>query len=209
MKKSTLLYLLLGLVMLSSCGKEDEFENKTIIQGDILEYGTEEPLTNLPIYLLQLVSGGVFEPQSWRTVDTIYTDENGHVYYEYNHNRKEIDLCSFAQSNRHFEIEEKVVNTRQVNDISQLVDPRAWFKIHVKNVTQETGDLIDVSGPWGGGSNWDMFYGSSVDTMIIRKIRGNKDTAISWLVQRNGANTKLRDTIYTPGHDTTFYEILY
>lgn len=210
MKNQIYLFLVFILFISISCQKKDEFENKTIIEGYILEYGSEEPLVNLPIYLLELESSEIFGSQVWRTIDSVFTDENGYVYYEFNHNEMTIDLCSFSQSDKHFEIEEKVVNSRQINDISQLADPHAWIKIHVLNVNLVDGtDLIDVTGPWGGGGLDNVFYGSMVNVIIKEKIRGKRNTSLSWFVRKNGVESKLRDTIYTAAHDTTFYQILY
>lgn len=209
MKNLILLFSLIGLFLFTACHKKDEFENKTVIEGFILEYGSKEPIIGLPIYLVEFVSGDLFGPQVWRNTDTIYTDETGYVYFEYNHNNMTLDLCTFEQSDKHFEIKEKVINTRKINDISDLADPYAWLQIHIQNVNPQFGDLLSIGGNWGGGSNWNMFYGSSVDTTVLRKIRGNRRTPLSWLIQRDNINTQLRDTINAPAHDTTFYEILY
>ncbi len=59
---------------------------------------------------------------------------------------------------------------------------------------------------WGGGANDDRFFGQT-DTLLSRKISGNRDVTLLWRTEINNEITLSYDTIYCPGHDTTSYEI--
>ena len=158
MKNVIFLILAVTLLAYTSC-KKDPFENKTIIEGHILEYGSEKPLPNVRIYL-QRLDGPAYGPYHWTVVDSIFTDANGYVHYEFNHNEGTIDKCTFKTPNRYYKIDFAVVNSSRVNDISRSVIPYAWVNVHVKNVNPfNTSDLIRYNISGGGESYFLLWNG--------------------------------------------------
>jgi len=191
----------------NSCKEKDPFENKTIIEGYILEYGSDKPLPNVKIYMSGLVNTTIGEPETWILVDSVLTDVNGYVNYEYNHNQVSIDRCTYQVPSKYYTVMSHAINAGTRNDISRFVDPFAWINIHLDN--SDLGafyDQLSISGGWGGGSNNDMFYGF-IDTTITRMVRGNKDTELRWRLERNNEVTITDSLIFIPAHDTISVEI--
>ncbi|MFT6321253.1 MAG: hypothetical protein ACJAT4_002182 [Granulosicoccus sp.] len=149
MKKIIFLFLLTIGLFHSSCEK-DPFKDKTVIEGYILEYGSEKPLPNVRINL-QRLDGPANDPYTWVVLDSIFTDENGYVHYEFNHNEVTVDKCTFKTPSGYYPIKEHAPNLRKVNDLSRLVDPFAWIGIYLKNtINQSSSDQINIAGGWGG-----------------------------------------------------------
>lgn len=213
MKKIIFFILLISSIIYTYSCKKDPFENKTVIEGYILEYGSEKPLPNVKIYFSGLVSAEAFGTEIWRTVDSISTDQNGYVYYEYNHNEVTIDKATFKTPHLYEPIMLSAINERQINDISRLVTPYAWVIVHVKNNNPiNSNDRIDitVSPNTAGNGGWESFYGENIDNEILYHTSGNReDTYIIWDVKKQGISNRYTDTVSFLAHDTTYYEIFY
>lgn len=215
MKKITFLILLISSIIYTYSCKKDPFENKTVIEGHILEYGSEKPLLNVKIYFSGLVNSEAFGTEIWSTVDSISTDQNGYVYYEYNHNEVTIDKATFKTPHLYYPIMLHAINERQVNDISRMVEPYAWVNVHVKNIdpfnsSDNISFTVSPGFSIGATGGWYNLYGEDIDQEILFKTIGNKDnTKILWTVIKNGMSFEYRDTVYFNAHDTTYYEILY
>jgi hypothetical protein len=209
MKKIILFQILFSLLFLWMGCKKDPFDNKTVIEGYVLEYGSEKPLPGVAIYLKK-VEGELLGPTYWITLDTIFTDSDGYVYYEYNHNNMTIDACVFSTPDGYYPIDLVSINTRRLNDISRLVDPYAHLNLHIKNINPVSqSDRIRFAYQFGGPSGWQELYGEAVDEVFDWTVRGNFPSYILWKVTKNNNTLEYSDTLYCSAHDTTFYEIFY
>ncbi len=85
------------------------------------------------------------------------------------------------------------------------IQPYGWLKLHVKNINvQSPNDRLSI---WLSGT-LESYYGI-VDKTIVVKEPGNGNKQLIWAVEKNDTVSSYTDTIYIPGFDTTFYEILY
>ena len=85
------------------------------------------------------------------------------------------------------------------------LQPYGWLKLHVKNIDlQSPNDRLFIS-----LEGTIMSYFGMVDKMIVAKEPGNGVKRLIWAVEKNDTIISYQDSIYIPGFDTTFYEILY
>lgn len=88
MKKIPILLFSLAMgiaVMLavSSCDSGSNLLPYTIIEGKVLEYGTEEPIENAQVVLYEQTAAGTFSTGDM-PIDTVITDATGSYHFQYN-----------------------------------------------------------------------------------------------------------------------------
>ena len=208
MKKSTFLLLafILSVPLLwISCDNDGILSGTTIIEGQVLAYGTNEPVENATVTLYERVSTGSFSGTDV-AVETIITDASGSYSFE----SEGLGLTGVnATHDNYFEpnmITYDGIVYKNRNNIDIVIDPHAWLKLHIKNVNPfDQNDYINVNGfitegPW---------HGMSIDINPTMLIRGNKENKIAWFITKNNISTNQFAPIYCEGHDTTNFEIFY
>ena len=208
MKKSTFLLLafILSVPLLwISCDNDGILSGTTIIEGQVLAYGTNEPVENATVTLYERVSTGSFSGADV-AVETIITDASGSYSFE----SEGLGLTGVnATHDNYFEpnmITYDGIVYKNRNNIDIVIDPHAWLKLHIKNVNPfDQNDYINVNGfitegPW---------HGMSIDINPTMLIRGNKENKIAWFITKNNISTNQFAPIYCEGHDTTYFEIFY
>ena len=203
--KRTILMLWVA-VALASCSKS-KMEN-TIAQGRILAYGTNKPVAGARVSL----QGCTY---SWQgggycnIIDSTITQSDGKYHFNFVGESTD-NYIVFVKADGYHKNDYLIndFHTDFTHDIT--LDPYSWIRLHVKNIRPfDSQDLVSLAGPWGGGGGKDIFYGTSIDTVTLRQVRGNQKVDLSWLIRKNGMDTTPRDTIYIAAHDTINYEILY
>ena len=193
----------------SSCDNGGILSGTTIIEGRVLEYGTNEPVENATVTLYERVSTGTFSGTDL-AVETIITDASGRYSFE----SEGLGLVGVnATHDNYFEpnmITYDGIVYNDKNNVDIVIDPHAWLKLHIKNVNpfDENDLLTSYSNPIVGASP-ENSYGQNIDFYTTQKIRGNKNKHIIWWVTKNNIYQEFRDTIYCEGHKTTEYELFY
>ncbi len=195
------------ITLITSCEQDPPPNDTTIIIGYLLEYGPEEvPLKEKAIYL-QECDGNHDSFGCW-TVDTFYTNTDGYFYHEFQHKLGSYQIVP-ASISGYYDIEDYVINVGKSNQMTLIADPYAWLKIHVKNTNPvNDSDRINFVGGWAGGSS-DIYYGTNVDFVDIKRVRGNRQHYIKWWVTKNNNMQVFEDNLTYGAHDTIEYEILY
>ncbi|MBP7698997.1 MAG: hypothetical protein KA101_00005 [Saprospiraceae bacterium] len=196
------LLCIVALLLCMGCWKEKE--QKTTVDFRIVEYGTNQPIENARIILKQCESeflGGTFCIE----LDTVFTDAQGRFKLDLSETPLALELGISAENYFAFDGDYSLLwNRHNTGDIALY--PHAWLKVHIKNVNPfDVFDKLELG--WVGGSN--PIYGSDVDSILIYKLLGNRELSLSWASTKNNQIYFYKDSLYLPGHDTTFYEILY
>ena len=208
MKKTPIFILTIVVILsVSSCDNGSDLLPYTIIEGKVLEYGTEEPIENAQVVLYEQTSSGTFSTSDL-PIDTILTDATGSYSFQYN-GRGQTGVKAFHDT--YFPISRvpyENIYYKQRNVENIILDPYALLELHIKNVNPFDGndriglaEFCDESYP--------EFFGANVDTTIICDVRGNHENNISWWVLKNGVDTRDEANIYCEGHEVTKYEIFY
>jgi len=92
----------------------------------------------------------------------------------------------------------------QKQELKLNYTPFAWLRLHVRNVSQQPGDLIRI----GLGGRVLEYYGTA-NQQFIHKAGGNINLEFPYTVIRNGIKSQTIETVYLPGFDTTYHLIEY
>ena len=203
MKNKYFLLMLLSLAAagLSYCHKDP---NKTVIQGNITEYGTNAPIPGARIYLW-CYNGEIFGPTGSSFIDSLVTDASGAFHTEY----LDRDLCGgiyLSAFKEGFFYRSDIDIHSGVNDLEVVLDPEAWLKV----VTVPGMDMggISFSGTFTGAAGWSTYPNEGTQIYFFSTL-GNRIKYIDWAYWSNPNATFKTDSIYLPGHDTTTYTIHY
>ncbi len=201
----TLTLLSLLLLSLGSCDDDTpEVLPHTIIEGQVLEYGTNEPVENATVLLYKRISTGAFTGTDMR-IDTAITNAAGEYSFQYEDSGK---FGLFASADTYFStngIEYSNIRSKKMNTRNITLDPMALLELHVKNKNPfDANDYINVNGTLSG-----PWHGKDVDIKTTITVRGNKEEQVSWFITKNDSSYNQTELIYCKGHELTKYEILY
>jgi hypothetical protein len=209
-----LTFSILIISFLVSCDKDDPIL-PTIVNGQVLEQGSNKPLEGVKVVLMEGTYNGISSgTYSFYPIDTFLTDKNGKYSYEHKtpfdkkayelwyFKDKYFDISSFSENDRITRIEynkTKIVSTKMY--------PFAWLSIRVINTMSfDAGDLLSLTIT----NNNLKFHGTSVSTIASEIVRGGRKQDFVWIIQRNGKwGQTFIDSVYCMGHDTTYYQIKY
>ena len=206
MKRIPIIIISIAIILIvSSCDNGSALLPYTIIEGKVLEYGTEEPIENAEVVLYEETSSGTFSTSDV-PIDTILTDATGSYSFQYN-GRGQTGVKAFHDT--YFPISRvpyENIYYKQRNVENIILDPYALLELHIKNVNPFDGnDYVNVDdliyeGPW---------YGMNVDTLVVKEVKGNHVNDVYWYVKKNGERSNHHGQIYCKGHGITQYEIFY
>ncbi len=150
MKNLTMALMALTLPLFWTSCDDGEVLANTIIEGKILEYGTNEPVENAIVTLYKRVSTGSLSGIDTE-VETMITDASGSYSFEYD------GVGGYGVNATHDTYFEPSMITydgiarNRRNQVDIVVDPHAWLELHIKNVNPfDKNDNIRYSGNWGG-----------------------------------------------------------
>jgi len=199
------LYLLiLCALSILSCAK-DKIGTTRYVEGKVLEYGTEKPVANARVVLLE--ARGEFLGPSYKViVDSTFTDEKG--YYRFQYIKYPGSNFVSASSDQYFKSEDYFVLDQKKSKTDIYLDPHAWLKVKVEKegeivpgdgFTMETFDYCD---PRSIRLDRGEFY-------CLCKLRGNRSHDLNYYRLPGGGQLYGRESLsaYLPGHDTTEYVI--
>jgi hypothetical protein len=149
MKNTVLYFLIIGFLLQSLSCKDDSLKGN-VIEGYVLEYGTETPLADVQIDLVTC-EGEIFGGLDCNKVDEFFTDQNGKFSFNFDQYAEDGGLVVFPKKvDGYYDFRERAIN-KGVNEFNLIADPESYIKIHVKNVDPfDWMDLIAFGGPWGG-----------------------------------------------------------
>ena len=200
MKNLILLISFLSIFLIGCRKDPDRLETHTIAEGVVTQFGTNTPVANAFVYLLEC-------EKSCRIIDSFRSDANGRYSFDFVHKslpRYEIGVSA----KNYYNSETEIATLGYRNRFNFNITPAAWIKVKVKNVTRQYNDkYIHV---WGSFSM--TFFTQNLDTSFTIKGRGNQNNSIYLAITAsNGMDSKLylRETkeVYAPGLDTLTYEI--
>jgi hypothetical protein len=217
-KLSFILSFFLFICLLIGCRKDPEIP-PTIVNGQVLEQGTNKPLEGVKVVLMEgTYNGSSLGTYSYYPVDTFLTDKSGKFNYEHKKpfNGKSYEIWYFKQD--YFDISNIEDNTKityvednkTVNTTVKMY-PFAWLSIHItNNQPLEEFDFLRLTIYDNSGKDYN-FMGNNVNEVLIKKVVGNSKNTIRWSLYKNSkwTTTIIDSTIYCKGRDTTLYELKY
>ena len=218
MKK--LLFFSLTLLLISflwGCDKEQPIL-PTIVNGQVLEQGSNKPLEGVKVVLMEGTYGGLGSgTYSFYPVDTFFTDKDGKYSYEHTipFDKKVYELWYFKD--KYFDLSNVSENDRITRvDYNKTISPVtkmfpfAWLTIRVVNEKPfDSSDQIKIGGPWEAASGDDWYYGNNVNDSFTKMTKGGKKSAVKWFVYKNNNSQSFIDSVFLIPNDTTFYTIKY
>ena len=214
MKK--LLFISLTCLIISFLGscKKDPVILPTVVNGQVLEQGSNKPIEGVKVVLMEGTYGGLGSgTYNYYPIDTILTDKDGRYSYQNPTMESLKDYVLWFYKDKYFEItdiqdEVNVETNKTINPVTKMY-PFAWLTIKVVNDKPfDSSDEIGISGEWSTGE-YTRFYGKEVNTTFTKKIRGGRKTEVYWWVYKNNSSIFNIDSLYTKPHDTSYYQIKY
>ena len=217
-----LFYFLVTISLFSTsfaCNKKNDIvpsTNQTIIEGRVIEKGSNKPVAGAKIIFSECVAGdGTFSPSTCLDVESTTTDVNGNFRFTKDADTADRYRIRAQKANYGAPVEVyQVAKAREkTTNIDFTLPAFAWIKFHVKNVKPLDDDDLIVAPGYNGGNLKYRFYGRYVDTTYIlggRGYIGNEKILTDWFVYRANSNKQLfKDSVYCKPLDTVFYEIKY
>lgn len=202
------IFLLLSILCLSSCGKF----RCTVIEGHILEYGSDKPIANARIPILKAYISGPIQGGTY-PIDTVYTDASGYFKWESDEDPgKDWYVIGKITADQYFRLDWKAngdyhqsIYYKDHYKENIYLDPHAYLHLHVEDVPEVEGSFCRFGGSMISTA-FELKGGEFIDTFLIR---GNRDdyNYISYLFSNAGPFYK--DTIFTEAHDTLHYHLKY
>jgi hypothetical protein len=184
---------------LPSCNKSDNHS----WEGRVLEYGSNKPVANATVYLVEKSGSGILGPVGSSTVDSLITGTDGKFKFKFidgpvaHYIRGKADLYYETELSRNG-------NSPSKTKTDLILDPHAWLRIHVKNVSPvDSADFLSIG--LNPGDCPKGFPGMTVDTfMICDKYKGNRTKNLKYAVtKRSTGRVELIKEILMGAHDTT------
>lgn len=182
-KLSLLLLLTLSLMFTTSCNKSDNHS----WEGTVLEYGSNKPVANATVYLVEKSSGGILGPVGSSTEDSVTTGADGKFKFKFidgpvaHYIRGKADLYYETELSRNG-------NSPSKTKKDLILDPHAWLRIHVKNVNPvDENDTIAFE---TFACNETGFVGSDIDEELLCQFSGNKTHTLYYKTFKIGTGTK-------------------
>ena len=163
-------YLFLFLIALVSCKEPmpelpEKYKLKDIrytkIEGKVLEYGTNKPLSYASVILQEAIyergSGG----GNYISIDTVQADAEGKYFLEFMHLPSTPTYSTayqiYCEENWYYSDEidmEKGYGHR----LNLVLDPYGWIKVHVKNINPfDNKDYLFTASKGGGEILWNEY----------------------------------------------------
>ncbi len=192
--------LLIPLIFLLVQCRKDDLGDETLVEGTVLEYGTNKPVPNVPVKI-RSITGEVFGSQRYTyTGDSTRTDSKGKYSIRFKHIDKTIYDAVWIEK-RYTGDNGAILETGKRNKYDFTLNPPAWVKIRVINEINAThNDTIWLSDK--------TFSGQFVNETYNQEVLGNRNKIIYWWTNKRGFNS-YKDSIYCPAFDTVAYTIRY
>jgi hypothetical protein len=209
--------LLIISLLITACRKDplDAIgKDEARMHGKIIEKGSKKPIKGARVYLRNckcIFLGGC----NCKVIDSLTTDDTGRYDFTYKYNGFDghsFDIFvrvpeKFRQDNSPAALSP---NTHDIVNYDVEIIPRAWIKIHVKNIKPfDEFDKVWVFGGWSGGSHDNIYYGKNTDLIVKKEVVGNDSTSVSWDVTKNKIDYFTTKKVYCFAHDTLNFELLY
>lgn len=193
--------LLIPLIFLLVQCRKDDLGDETLVEGTVLEYGTNKPVPNVPVKI-RSITGEVFGSQRYTyTGDSTRTDSKGKYSIRFKHIDKTIYDAVWIEK-RYTGDNGAILETGKRNKYDFTLNPPAWIRFQLQNVIlPNSRDSLYF---WG-----ETFVGQNPNTEVKREVRGNRYESFVWLVIKGGSIKSYKDSIYCPAFDTVAYTIKY
>lgn len=203
MKSKVLLASILATLLLAACNKSNKDASLT---ARIVEYDTNKPIPNVGVLVHYRVPGDGLSGGRDVPYDSVVSNANGEVFLdgsEHNPGRLKI----YTRDTNYFDdwgggSSYSVTELFKRNPVMELY-PYAWVKLRF--IKKSDLDYIGMNSLPGEIFPFDAY---TKDTTFISSAKGNVWNIITLYPYKDGqALPVYHDSVYTPGHDTTYYEI--
>jgi hypothetical protein len=195
------LFSLLFCVLIALTGQGCNKNGSESVEGRVLEYGTNKPIANATVYLME-VKGTFLGPSGSSKIDSTTSDHEGRYKFTYMDNPYVSEIR--GKANLYYDNHAYIMGTGKKLKTDLKLDPHAWLRIHLKNVNPvDSADFLSVGlNPTDCAKG---FRGMNIDTfMICEKYKGNKNKKLKYAVtKRSTGRVELIKEILMGAHDTT------
>ena len=215
MKKS--FYFLAIVLIISFLGgcKKDNPVLPTVVNGQVLERGTNKPLEGVKVVLMEGTYQGLGSGNySYSPVITVLTDKEGRYTFDNLVKGDSKDYVIWFYKDKYDSITDSQndvdVDWNKTSSPITKMYPFAWLTIRVINDKPfDEGDKIKIGGPWDAAGLDDIYSGKDVSLTFTKKTRGGLKAGVLWWITKNNLSKFYSDSTYIKPHDTTYYQIKY
>src|SRR5690606_32185691 len=122
----SLLFCVLITLTCQSCTKN----GSESVEGSVLEYGSNKPIPNATVYLME-VKGTFLGPSGSSKIDSTTSDHNGRYKFTYMDNPYVSEIR--GKANLYYDNYAYIMGTGKKLKTDLILDPHAWLRIHVKS----------------------------------------------------------------------------
>jgi hypothetical protein len=196
-----LFFLLISIQLMFSCKKKDC--NKVLEKGSVYDQTTNKPISDADVVLIANKSG-CFSCSGGYVAKIVKTDKNGEFLIDFE-GSSDYYYTMKAFKDKYFNSVEGGARNECSPDKRKktllYINPEAYLKF---NIIGENG-IIGINGDFEGFS----ITGGPTDTIIIKRVEGDKKINIYWEIIKNGNTSQFNDIIYSQPFDTTYFQITY
>jgi hypothetical protein len=169
------------------------------VEGRVLEYGTNKPIANATVYLME-VKGTFLGPSGSSKIDSTTSDHNGRYKFTYMDNPYVSEIRGNA--NLYYDNYAYIMGTGKKLKTDLILDPHAWLRIHVKS--NNPGNTTNSIFFEDGSCTPEGHVGKNLDTISVCQKRGNRNFKFFYSTSTSThGNQRFPLELNLPAHDTT------
>ena len=200
MKSKAMMFMALLLIGITSCEKKKKYE--TSVSGIVKEKNGTRIIADAKVYLLRLYDGPY--SNSGEKIDSAVTGKDGQYKFTFNEGHERFRVVGYAENYyTNGEGGEANVEVGDNQSLNLELWPHAWLKVNFLNQSGANG--INVNRFYGEIFGYQIY--NQNDATVIGQVKGNSINDVNYFVYPEGK--ALQESIYCPGLDTTFLQIIY
>lgn len=200
--------MLAAVLTLFACPKPAPIDPTTKIEGRLMDRGTEIPIPNTSVKLVEVKSNFPNLPTN-TIVQSVTTDDKGQYAFSFQWTDalKTYELDARPKDlNKYYDLPKVVgdIKRGQTNKTDCFLNPYGWVNYRIKNINpfDDRDTIRCLAG---------MFTGRNVDKTVVYKLikLWEKPDSIGWSVVKNNILTRHVKPIALVPKDTVLFEINY
>lgn len=199
-------YLLIALFLLLAACKKDPDSGPSSAQGAVVDATTQQPVPFARVALARRPSG-IVSSVGYSQLQNVQADAQGRYSLSFEAS-EDYEYALFGIAPRYLEsVTPTFLERGKKNNVNVPIQPEGYVRLHIKNITPfDQGDEFVFT---NDSYPQPRFIGAAIETTLVVTTNGNLENQLTWIVTKNFIQQAYSQTIYTPAHDTTDFQINY
>ena len=171
------------------------------VEGTVLEYGSNKPVPNATVYLME-VKGTILGPSGSSKIDSTTSDHEGRYKFTYMDNPYVSEIR--GKANLYYDNYAYIMGTGRKLKTDLILDPHAWLRIHVKSNSPDNTRNSILFDNHSFECKTGGFSGPFIDTSAVCQFKGGRNIDFRYRIATNvNGNENFVLNQYLSPHDTT------